>query len=609
MANPGKTINPASQPAAAPASGTAPSTVVEIPATPTVKQLAESLRVTPVDVIKQLMRLGIFANINQTIDFQSAASVAAALGFEAHQKAEAGRKAASAVKEMRKQQLQQDKETAGLKSRPPVVTVMGHVDHGKTKLLDAIRRTNVVATEAGGITQHIGAYQVDINGQKITFLDTPGHQAFTAMRARGAQVTDIAVLVVAADDGVMPQTLEAIDHAKAAGVPIVVALNKIDKPEANPERVKQQLAEAGLVVEEWGGDTICVPVSAKEGKGIQELLENLLLVAEMQELKGDPNRAATGVVIEAKLDKTKGPVATVLVHNGTLRVGDVIVIGTSWGKLKAMYNDAGKQVRRAGPATPTEVLGLNTVPQAGEILVAAASEQQAKALIEKRQLEQEEASRAVSLANLFEQLSAGKVKELAIVLKTDVQGSIEPIKASLEQLSTDEVRVRVIRSGSGSITESDVLLAIASKGIVVGFDTDAEPGAKHLAENEGISIRRYDVIYSLVDDVSKALKGMLAPVRVEVAEGRAEVIAIFPAGKNARIAGVRVLEGKASRGSLVRAFRKDKKIADTAIASVRRFKDDVKEVAAGFEAGMVLKDFNDFQIGDTLQFFKIEETG
>jgi len=555
------------------------------------------------------MRLGIFANINQTIDFQSAASVAAALGFEAHQKAEAGRKAASAVKEMRKQQLQQDKETAGLKSRPPVVTVMGHVDHGKTKLLDAIRRTNVVATEAGGITQHIGAYQVDINGQKITFLDTPGHQAFTAMRARGAQVTDIAVLVVAADDGVMPQTLEAIDHAKAAGVPIVVALNKIDKPEANPERVKQQLAEAGLVVEEWGGDTICVPVSAKEGKGIQELLENLLLVAEMQELKGDPNRAATGVVIEAKLDKTKGPVATVLIHNGTLRVGDVIVIGTSWGKLKAMYNDAGKQVRRAGPATPTEVLGLNTVPQAGEILVAAASEQQAKALIEKRQLEQEEASRAVSLANLFEQLSAGKVKELAIVLKTDVQGSIEPIKASLEQLSTDEVRVRVIRSGSGSITESDVLLAIASKGIVVGFDTDAEPGAKHLAENEGISIRRYDVIYSLVDDVSKALKGMLAPVRVEVAEGRAEVIAIFPAGKNARIAGVRVLEGKASRGSLVRAFRKDKKIADTAIASVRRFKDDVKEVAAGFEAGMVLKDFNDFQIGDTLQFFKIEETG
>ena len=608
MANPGKTISPTGQ-AGTPPAGVAPSGVIEIAGTPTVKQLAESLRVTPVDIIKQLMRLGIFANINQTIDFQSAASVAAALGFEARQKVEAGRKAASAVKEMRKQQLQQDKETTGLKSRPPIVTVMGHVDHGKTKLLDAIRSTNVVASEAGGITQHIGAYQVDLSGQKITFLDTPGHQAFTAMRARGAQITDIAVLVVAADDGVMPQTLEAIDHAKAAGVPIVVAMNKIDKPEANPERVKQQLAEAGLLVEEWGGDTICVSVSAKEGTGIKELLENIILVAEMQELKGDPNRAATGVVIEAKLDKTKGPVATVLIHNGTLRIGDVIVIGTSWGKLKAMYNDAGKQVKRAGPATPVEVLGLNSVPQAGEILTAAASEQQAKALIEKRQLEQEEASRAVSLANLFDQISAGKVQELAIILKTDVQGSIEPIKASLEQLSTDQVKVRVIRSGSGSITESDVLLAIASKGIIVGFDTDAEPGAKRLAENERVSIRRYDVIYSLVDDVSKALKGMLAPVKVEVVEGRAEVIAVFPAAKGIKIAGVRVLEGKATRNSSVRVFRKNKMIADTVVTSVRRFKDDVREVAAGFEAGMVLKDFNEFEVGDVLQFFKIEETG
>jgi len=356
--------------------------IVEIPNTLTVKNLSELLRVGPIDIIKQLMRIGIMANINQIIDYQSAANVAAALGFKAQLKTESGRKAASAVKEMRKQQLQQDKETTGLKSRPPVVTVMGHVDHGKTKLLDAIRRTNVVATEAGGITQHIGAYQVDIEGQKITFLDTPGHQAFTAMRARGAQVTDIAILVVSADDGVMPQTLEAIDHAKAAGVPIVVALNKIDKPEANPERVKQQLAEAGLVVEEWGGDTICVPVSAKENIGIPELLENILLVAEMQELKGDPNRPGTGVVIEAKLDKTKGPVATVLVHNGTIRVGDIIVIGTTWGRLKAMYNDTGKQIKRAGPSSPVELLGLNTVPQAGETLYVAVSEQQAKSLIE-----------------------------------------------------------------------------------------------------------------------------------------------------------------------------------------------------------------------------------
>jgi translation initiation factor IF-2 len=606
LVSPGKPGNIIGQANSIPVVGASSAKIVEIASTLSVKQLAESLHVTPVDIIKQLMRLGIMANINQIVDFQSAASVAAALGFEAHQKVESGRKAASAVKEMRKQQLDQNKDQTGLKSRPPIVTVMGHVDHGKTKLLDAIRSTNVVASEAGGITQHIGAYQVDINGQKITFLDTPGHQAFTAMRARGAQITDIAVLVVAADDGVMPQTLEAIDHAKAAGVPIVVALNKIDKPEANPDRVKQQLAEAGLVVEDWGGDIICVPVSAKENKGISDLLENILLVAEIEDLKGDPNRSASGVVIEAKLDKTKGPVATVLVHNGTLRVGDVIVIGTSWGRLKAMYNDTGKQVKKAGPSSPVEILGLNSVPQAGEIIAAAASEQQAKALIEKRQQEQEEATRAISLANLFEQLSAGKVKELAIVLKTDVQGSIEPIKASLEQLSTDEVKVRVIRSGSGSITESDVLLAIASKGIIMGFNTDAEPGAKRLAENEGISIRRYDVIYGLVDDVRKALKGMLAPVKVEVVEGRAEIITVFPGAKGTKIAGVRILEGKASRGSSVRIFRKDKKIIESNIDSLRRFKDDVKEVAAGFEAGIVLNNFNDYHTGDTLQFFKIE---
>jgi translation initiation factor IF-2 len=602
LVSPGKTVNPSGQSGNAPATGR----VVDIPATLSVKQLADSLRVSPVDVIKQLMRLGIMANINQIVDFKSAANVAAALGCEAHQMAETGKKAAAAVKEMRKQQIDQDREKATLRTRPPVVTVMGHVDHGKTRLLDAIRRTNVVDSEAGGITQHIGAYQVDINGQKITFLDTPGHQAFTAMRARGAQITDIAVLVVAADDGVMPQTLEAIDHAKAAGVPIVVAMNKIDKPEANPERVKQQLAEAGLVVEDWGGDTICVPVSAKENKGISELLENILLVAEMEDLKGDPLKSANGFVIEAKLDKTKGPIATVLVHNGTLRVGDVIVIGTAWGRLKAMFNDAGKQIKKAGPSTPAELLGLNSVPAAGEIFNVVATEQQAKALIEKRQQEQAEASRAVSLANIFEQLSAGKVQELAIILKTDVQGSIEPIKASLEQLSTNDIKVRVIRSGSGSITESDVLLAIASKGIIMGFNTDAEPGAKRMAEGEGISIRRYDVIYGMIDDVSKALKGMLAPVKVEVVEGRAEVIAVFPGGKATKIAGVRVVEGKASRGSTTRVFRRDKKIVETTIESLRRFKDDVREVATGFEAGIVFKDFNEFAVGDTIQFIKIE---
>lgn len=591
--------------AATPKTGTG---TVEIPSALSVKQLADILRVSPVDIIKQLMRSGIMANINQIVDYESAASVAASLGYQAHPKPETGRKAAVLVREMRKQQLQQDKETAGLKARPPVVTVMGHVDHGKTKLLDAIRRTNVVASEAGGITQHIGAYQVEVNGQKITFLDTPGHQAFTAMRARGAQVGDIAVLVVAADDGVMPQTVEAIDHARAAGVPIVVALNKIDKPEANPDRVKQQLSEAGLVPEDWGGDTICVPVSARENQGIAELLENILLVAEMEDLKGDPNRPAAGVVIEARLDKTRGPMATVLVLNGTLRVADAIAVGGTWGHIKAMFNDAGKQVRRAGPSAPVEILGLSGVPQAGETLAVLPSEQQAKAVIEKRKSEQQAAARAVNLANLFEQLSAGKVKELAIVLKTDVEGSIEPIKASLEQLSGEEVKVKVIRTGTGSITESDVLLAIASKGIIVGFSTDPEPGAKRLAENEGVSIRRYDVIYSLVDDVGKALKGMLAPVKVEVTEGRAEIIAIFPAGKTVKVAGVRVTEGKATRNSSVRVFRKDKLVTETAIASLRRFKEDVREVASGFEAGIVLKDLNDFQIGDTLQFFKIEET-
>jgi translation initiation factor IF-2 len=586
----------------------AKSRTVELPSALSVKQLGDLLGVSGVDVIKQLMRQSIMANINQVIDYESAAAAAAAFGYEAHPQPQA-RKGTSLIKEIKKQQLQQDKETGGLKPRPPVVTVMGHVDHGKTKLLDAIRRTNVAATEAGGITQHIGAYQAEINGQRITFLDTPGHEAFTAMRARGAQATDIAVLVVAADDGVMPQTLEAIDHARAAGVPIVVAINKIDKPEANVERVKQQLAEVGLIPEGWGGDTICVPVSAKENKGIPDLLENILLVAEMEELKADPAKPATGVVIEAELDKTRGPVATVLVHNGTLRIGDTMVVGTVWGRLKAMFNSAGKQIRRAGPATPVEILGLNNVPQTGETFTVATNEHQARTLIEKRKSEQEVATtRAVSLANLSELLSAGRVKELDIILKTDVQGSIEPIKGSLEQLSTDEVKVRIIRSGSGRITESDVMLAIASKGIIIGFSTDAEPGARQLAEIEGVSIRYYDVIYSVVDDVSKALKGMLAPTKVEVVDGRAEVRAIFPAAKGTKAAGVYVTEGKVTRGASARVLRQKEVVAESTVNSLRRFKDDVKEVTAGYECGVGVTDFNDFQVGDTLEFSHIEET-
>jgi len=462
-----------------------------------------------------------------------------------------------------------------------------------------------MATEAGGITQHIGAYQVEVNGQKITFLDTPGHEAFTAMRARGAQVTDITILVVAADDGVMPQTLEAIDHARAAGVPIVVAINKIDKPNANPELVKQQLADAGLVIEEWGGDVVCVPISAKQKKGISVLLENLLVVAEMEELRADPSRPAVGVVIEAELDKSKGPLATVLIQTGTLKVGDTVVVGGTWGRIRAMFNDMGKRVRRAEPSMPVEILGLNSVPQAGDTLAAVAGEHQARALIQKQQ--QEKQPKAVSLDNLYEQISAGQVKELNVILKADVQGSIEPITSSLERLATEQVQVRIIHSGSGNVTESDVMLAIASKGLIIGFGTGVEAGARRLAEVGGVDIRSYDVIYNLVDDVDKALKGMLEPHYVEVIEGRAEVRAIFPRGKREKVAGVYVTEGKVGRGNLARVRRGEQIMYESVTESLRRFKDDVTEVTAGYECGVGIKDFDDFEIGDTLEFFRREK--
>jgi len=586
--------------------------LIEIPHSLSVRQLADLLQASAIDIIKRLMRNGIMANINQAIDYEAAAAVAADLGYEAHPKIRAAQKSVSVIGEIKRQQLLGE-ERGGLRPRPPVITIMGHVDHGKTRLLDAIRQTNVMATEAGSITQHIGAYQVEVNGQKITFLDTPGHEAFTAMRARGAQVTDITVLVVAADDGVMPQTLEAIDHARAAGVPIVVAINKIDKPSANPELVKQQLADAGLLIEEWGGDVICVLTSAKEKKGIPDLLENLLVVAEMENLEADPSRPAVGVVIEAKLDKTRGPLATVLVHTGSLRPGDTVIVGNTWGRLKAMFNDKGKRVKRAEPSTPVEILGLDSVPQAGDTLTAVAGERQAKALIQKRQAEaQQEPSlilKPVSLSNLFDQISAGKVKELNIILKADVQGSIEPIRSSLEQLATEEVQVRVIHSGSGNITESDVMLAIASKGLIIGFNTGSEPGAQRLAEREGVTIRNYDVIYNLVDDVGKALKGMLEPSYVEVIDGRAEVRAVFPAGRKGHVAGVYVSEGKVSRGTSARLWREGQIICESIVSSLRRFKDDVKEVAAGYECGVGVKDFDDFQVGDTLEFFRREKAG
>jgi len=585
---------------------------IEIPHALSVRQLADLLQTSAVDIIKRLMRNGIMANINQVIEYEAAAAVAADFGYEALPKPRPAQKTAGVISEIKRQQLQ-GAEVGGLRPRPPVVTIMGHVDHGKTRLLDAIRQTNVMATEAGSITQHIGAYQVEVNGQKITFLDTPGHEAFTAMRARGAQVTDITILVVAADDGVMPQTLEAIDHARAAGVPIMVAINKIDKPNANPEAVKQQLADAGLLIEEWGGDIVCVLVSAKEKQGISELLENLLVVAEMENLKANPSRPAVGVVIEAGLDKTKGPLATVLVHTGSLRLGDTVVVGSTWGRVKAMFNDMGKRLRKAESATPVEILGLNSVPQAGDTLIVVAGEREARALMQERQLEMQQQPlrlpKSVSLNNLFDQISAGQVKELNIILKTDVQGTIEPIRSSLERLGTEEVRVRIIHSGSGNITESDVMLASASKGLIISFGCGTGAGARRSADVEGVDIRYYDVIYNLVEDVDKALKGMLEPSYIEVIDGRVEVRAVFSSGKGGMVAGVYVIEGKVGRGASVRVWRQEKAVGQSVVSSLRRFKDDAKEVTAGYECGVGLKDFDDFQVGDILEFFRTEKAG
>ncbi len=584
--------------------------MIEIPAALSVRQLAELLQVSPVDIIKRLMRSGVMANINQSIDYKAAAAVADNFDYEARPEPQTGRKV-SRIREIKmRQQLQQAEGTDVLKPRPPVVTVMGHVNHGKTRLLDAIRQTNVMDTEAGGITQHIGAYQVEVDGQEITFLDTPGHEAFTAMRARGAQITDITILVVAADDGVMPQTLEAIDHARAAEVPIMVAINKIDKPEANPEQVKKQLTDAGLLVEEWGGDTVCVQISAKEKIGITELLENLMVIAEVEDLKADPSLPAEGVVIEAEMDKRKGPLGTVLVNSGTLKLGDAVVVGDTWGRVKAMFNDVGKRVKKATPSTPIEILGLNSVPQVGDILTVVVNERQAQSLAEQHKSEMEREpsmAKSVNLSNVFDQISAGRVKELNIILKADVQGSIEPIRISLEQLATDEIKVRIIHSGTGNVAESDVMLAIASKSVIIGFNTNSEPGARRLADLEGVSIRYYDVIYNVVDDVSKALKGMLEPTYVEVIVGRAEVRDIFSAGKRVKVAGVYVTEGKITRRVSVRVQRQGKTIHESVASSLRRFKDDVREVASGYECGVGIQDFNEFEVGDILEFFQTEE--
>jgi len=570
---------------------------VELPASLTVRELAELLKVSPVEAIKQLMRSGIMASINQVVDYDTAAVVASDLGFEPRLKTEAKRKV---------------EIKGGLTPRPPVITILGHVDHGKTTLLDAIRRTDVASTEAGGITQRIGAYQVEVEGRKITFLDTPGHEAFTAMRARGAQSTDIAVLVVAADDGVMPQTLEALDHARAANVPIVVAINKVDKPEANPERVKRQLAEHGLLVEKWGGQVVSVEVSAKKRQGIEELLENLLLVADVQELKADPSRPAVGAVVEAALDKTRGPIATLLVQNGTLKVGDVIAVGDTWGRIKAMFNDKGKRVKEAGPATPVSVLGLNAVALAGEPFTALPDDRQARSFLQQRQQERQSAllqpKKAASLQDIYAKMKEGEVKELPVVLKTDVQGSIEPIRTSLEKLSSDKIRLRVIHAASGTITESDVLLALASRGIVIGFNIRPEPGAKKLAETDGVEIRLYNIIYELVEAVERALLGMVEPTFVEVIDGRSRVLATFGAGTGLRkVAGVLVTEGRMAMGAQVRVRRGTEVLHEGKIKSLRRFKDNVTEAGAGLEAGVGVEGIRDYQEGDILETYHREK--
>ena len=577
--------------------------VIKVPDEITVGELASMLKMTASEVIKKLFSLGVMATVNEVIDYDTAEIVATELGAKVE-------KQVVVSIEDRIIDDSEDKEE-DLVKRDPVVVVMGHVDHGKTSILDAIRNTAVTATEAGGITQHIGAYRVECSGQMITFLDTPGHAAFTSMRARGAMATDIAVLVVAADDGIMPQTIEAINHAKAANIQIIVAINKMDKEGANPERIKQQLTEYNLVPEEWGGDTICVPVSAKTQMGIDSLLESILLVAEMSELKANPNRAAKGVVIEARLDKGRGPVATLLVQNGTLRSGDIIVAGTAVGRVRVMVNEKGRRLKEAGPSVPVEITGLAETPNAGDSFDAVSDEKLARELVEQRkQKEKEEQFKAyhkVTLDNLFSSLKEGEMKELDIVVKADVQGSVEAVKQNLEKLSNDEVRVRVIHGGVGAINDSDVMLANVSNAIIVGFNVRPDANAQASAERDGVEMRMYRVIYDCIEEVEAAMKGMLAPKFREVMLGKVEVRTVMNLSSAGKIAGSYVLEGKVTRNAQIRVVRDGIVIAEDEIASLRRFKDDVKEVASGFECGIGLAKFNDIKEGDIFEAFVMEE--
>ena len=576
---------------------------VLIPDNIVVSELATRLKVTATEVIKKLMGLGVMATINQEVDFDTAALVAEELG------AKVEKEVIVTIEERLIDNSDDDEDNC--EERSPVVVVMGHVDHGKTSLLDRIRNSNVTESEAGGITQHIGAYRVKVNDKEITFLDTPGHEAFTSMRARGASVTDIAILVVAADDGIMPQTVEAINHAKAANVSIIVAINKMDKMGANPDKVKQELTEHGLVIEEWGGDTICVPVSAKTGEGIDDLLENVLLVAEMKELKANPHRLAKGAVIEARLDKGRGPIATILVQNGTLHQGDVIIAGTAVGRIRVMTDDKGRVVKEAGPSVPVEITGLAEVPSAGDTFNAVEDEKLARELVEQRKheakQEQFSAYQKITLDNLFSQIAEGEIKELPIIVKADVQGSVEAVKQSLEKLSNEEVRVKVIHGGVGAVSESDVMLANASNAIIVGFNVRPDPVASENAARDGVDIRLYRIIYDAIEEISTAMKGMLAPKFREVQQGRIEVRQVYKISNVGTVAGCYVLDGKVTRTSEIRVVRDGIVIAEDKMSSLKRFKDDAKEVVKGFECGITLEHFSDIKEGDIFEAFMMEE--
>ena len=576
--------------------------VIEIGKTITVKELAEKLNKPVNDVIKTLIFTGVMAAINQEIDFETAEKVAEKYEVAVYEKEEE-----NTLEEFEEET---DVEEENLAKRPPIITVMGHVDHGKTSLLDAIRKSKVTSTEAGGITQHIGAYTVEVNGETLTFLDTPGHEAFTAMRARGAQITDVVILVVAADDGIMPQTVEAINHCKAANVPMIVAINKMDREGANPDRVKQELTEHGLVVEDWGGDIIAVPVSAKTRENIDTLLEMVLLTSEMQELKADAGRKAKGTVVEAKLDKGRGAVATLLVQNGTLHMGDSIIVGSTYGRIRAMFDDSGKKIKSAGPSIPVEVLGLSEVPAAGDRFTVVKDEKTARNMAESRKekITQESfaTSHRVSLEDLYSQIKEGSVKELSVIVKADVQGSVEAIKASLEKLSTDDVKVRVIHGAVGAISETDITLAAASNAIVIGFNVRPDNNAVAASERDGVEVKTYRVIYDAIEDIKSAMIGMLDPEYKEVVLGTAEIRATYKISNVGTIAGGYVLTGKLVRNADVRVIREGIVIFESKLASLKRFKDDVKEVNAGYECGFSVEKFNDIKEGDIIEAYTME---